>query len=473
MMSRLPIEGPGRVVQVRSVVVDALNSLNSLVWGPAMLVLIMGTGLYLHLRLGAMPVRRIGTGFQFVWRSRQSDSSSGEVSPYAALMTCLAATIGVGNIAGVATAIALGGPGAVFWMWVSALVGMATKYAEVVLAVRFRERDARGHWVGGPMYVIKNGLGRRWAWLGVAYATFGGLAGFGIGNMVQANSIAAALKSSFDVPPAATGVVLVVLTAAVVVGGIRRIATVANWLVPTMAIGYVTAALIVLFTHASAIPQAFVTIVGDAFTPAAAASGFAGAAVIASIRYGIARGVFSNEAGLGTAGIAQAAGASSDPVKSGLIGMMGTFIDTIIVCSMTGLVIVVTGAWTSGKNGVELTQMAFDAGLPGLGAEVVGIALTIFALTTIFGWAYYGERCWQFLLGAWTTSPYRILWCLAVFPGAVIHLDVPWLLADTLNALMAVPNLISLLLLAPEVVRLTKEQAFTQPLSQARGVGWT
>jgi AGCS family alanine or glycine:cation symporter len=452
-------------------VIAVLDSLNSIVWGPAMLVLIMGTGLYLHWRLAGMPVRRIGTGFQFVWRARQSDTNAGEVSPYAALMTCLAATIGVGNIAGVATAIALGGPGAVFWMWVSALIGMATKYAEVVLAVRFRERDAQGHWVGGPMYVIKNGLGRRWAWLGVAFAVFGGLAGFGIGNMVQANSIAAALKSSFDIPPAATGVVLTVLTAAVIVGGIRRIATVANWLVPTMAIGYVTVALIVLVTHASAIPQAFVTIVVDAFTPAAAASGFAGAAVIAAMRYGIARGVFSNEAGLGTAGIAQAAGASSDPVKSGLVGMMGTFIDTIIVCSMTALVIVVTGVWTSGKSGVELTQLAFNAGLPGLGDEVVGVALTVFALTTIFGWAYYGERCWQFLFGAWTIRPYRILWCLAVFPGAVAHLDVPWLLADILNALMAVPNLISLILLAPEVARLTRERVLAPGVAGNQGLG--
>jgi alanine or glycine:cation symporter, AGCS family len=457
------LDSAGRLaVYVRSFVIAVLDALNSLVWGPAMLVLILGTGLYLHLRLGGLPVRHIGTGFLFVWRARHSEANSGEVSPFSALMTCLAATIGVGNIAGVATAIALGGPGAVFWMWVSAFVGMATKYAEVVLAVRFRERDAQGQWVGGPMYVIKNGLSRRWAWLGVTFAVFGGLAGFGIGNMVQANSIAAALKSSFDIPPAATGIVLTLLTAAVIVGGIRRIAAIANWLVPTMAIGYVTAALIVLLTHAREIPQAFVTIVADAFTPTAAAGGFAGAAVIASIRYGIARGIFSNEAGLGTAGIAQAAGASSDPVKSGLIGMMGTFIDTIIVCSMTALVIVVTGAWTSGKNGVELTQLAFNAALPGLGNHVVAIALTVFALTTIFGWAYYGERCWQFLFGAWTTRPYRIVWCLAVFPGAVTHLDVPWLLADTFNALMAVPNLISLLLLAPEVVRLSRAQMLTR-----------
>lgn len=436
---------------------ELLNSINAFVWGPAMLVLILGTGFYLQLRLRGMPIRRIGDGFRLVWRGRQSEQGMGEVSPFAALMTCLSATIGVGNIAGVATAVALGGPGAVFWMWMTALVGMATKYAEVVLAVHFRERDADGRWVGGPMYVIKNGLSHRWAWLGVAFAVFGGLAGFGIGNMVQANSIAAGLRASFSIDPTITGIILVILTGAVVLGGIRRIAAVANWLVPFMAVGYIVAALVVLFTHAAAIPQAFMTIVSNAFTPTAATGGFAGAAIIAAIRYGVARGIFSNEAGLGTAGIAQAAGASSSPVRSGLIGMMGTFIDTIIVCSMTGLAIVVTGAWTSGKSGVELTQMAFEAAIPGFGSEIVTIALTVFALTTIFGWGYYGERCWQFLLGAWTIQPYRVLWSLAVFGGAVTQLDVAWTIADILNALMAVPNLISLLALSPLVVSLTRQ----------------
>jgi AGCS family alanine or glycine:cation symporter len=436
-----------------------LASVNSIVWGPAMLVLILGAGLYLQVRLGAMPIRRLGSGFTLMWHGRRAEEGAGgEVSPFAALMTCLSATIGVGNIAGVATAVALGGPGAVFWMWMTALVGMATKYAEVVLAVHYRERDADGRYVGGPMYAIRNGLGRRWAWLGAAFAIFGGLAGFGIGNMVQANSIAAALRSSFGVDPAITGAVLLVLTALVVLGGIRRIAAVANWLVPFMAIGYVAAALVVLVTHATAIPAAFATIVTHAFTPVAATGGFSGAAVAAAIRYGVARGVFSNEAGLGTAGIAQAAGMSSSPVRSGLIGMMGTFLDTIVVCSMTGLAIVVTGAWTSGKTGAELTQLAFEAAMPGWGAEVVTISLAIFAITTIFGWAYYGERCWQYLLGKWTIRPYRVLWTLAVFAGATTQLDLAWMIADTLNALMAVPNLIALLALSPVIVRLTREQ---------------
>ncbi|MCU0256789.1 MAG: sodium:alanine symporter family protein [Vicinamibacterales bacterium] len=436
-----------------------MNSLNGVVWGPAMLVLILGTGLYLQIRLLGMPIRRIGSGLRLVWRGRDVDPDlPGEVSPFSALMTCLAATIGVGNIAGVATAIALGGPGAVFWMWMTALVGMATKYAEVVLAVHFRERDAQGRYVGGPMYAIKNGLGKGWAWLGTVFAVFGGLAGFGIGNMVQANSIADAMQNSFGVSHAVTGVVLLVLTAAVILGGIKRIAAVANWLVPFMAIGYIVAALIVLAWHAADVPAAFVTILKNAFTPTAAVGGFAGAAVMAGIRYGVARGIFSNEAGLGTAGIAQAAGYSASPVHSGLIGMMGTFFDTIVVCSMTGLAIVVSGAWTSGETGAALTQLAFQSAMPGIGDELVAIALAVFALTTIFGWSFYGERCWNYLVGPRSILPFRVLWTLAVFFGAVTQLDLAWTIADTLNALMAVPNLVALLALAPVVVRLTREQ---------------
>jgi AGCS family alanine or glycine:cation symporter len=433
-----------------------MSELNSFVWGPAMLVLILGTGFYLQVRLRGMPVLRIPDGLRLVWSGRGGDATHGEVSPFSALMTCLAATIGVGNIAGVATAIALGGPGAVFWMWMTALVGMATKYAEVLLAVHFREKDAHGRWVGGPMYAIKNGLGRRWAWLGTLFAVFGGVAGFGIGNMVQSNSIAAALQNSFDISPAVTGIVLTVITGAVILGGIKRIAAVSNWLVPFMAVGYVIAAMVVLVYHWQDIPQAFALIFETAFTGTAAVGGFAGAAMLAAIRYGVARGIFSNEAGLGTAGIAQAAGMSNDPVRSGMIGMMGTFFDTIVVCSMTGLAIVVSGAWQSGKTGAELTQLAFQSAMPGVGGEVVAIALAIFALTTILGWSYYGERCWQFLVGSWTIRPYRVLWTVAVFFGAVTHLDLAWTIADTLNALMAVPNLIALLVLSPVVVQLTR-----------------
>jgi alanine or glycine:cation symporter, AGCS family len=322
--------------------------------------------------------------------------------------------------------------------------------------VHFRERDAHGRWVGGPMYAIRNGLGRRWAWLGALFALFGGLAGFGIGNMVQSNSIAAALQNSFGVTPIVTGVVLAAVTGLVILGGIRRIAAVANWLVPFMAITYVSTALFVLLTHIEDVPEAFMLIVRSAFTGTAATGGFAGAAVMAAIRYGVSRGVFSNEAGLGTAGIAQAAGRSNNPVRSGLIGMMGTFIDTIVVCSMTGIAIVVSGVWESGRTGAELTQMAFQTAMPGVGDEIVAITLAVFATTTILGWSYYGERCWQFLVGRWTILPYRVLWTAAVFIGAVTHLDLAWTVADTLNALMAIPNLIALLALSPVVVQLTR-----------------
>ena len=352
-----------------------ITALNSFVWGPAMLALILGTGFFLQLRLGGMPIRRIGAGFRLVWRGRIGDAGAhGEVTPFAALMTALAATVGVGNIAGVATAIALGGPGAVFWMWVTALVGMATKYAEVLLAVHFRERDKDGRFVGGPMYAIKNGLGKRWAWLGAAFALFGGLAGFGIGNMVQANTIAAALGKSFSLDPMIVAVSLLAVTAAVILGGIRRIAAVANRLVPFMVVAYVVGALAVLFVHAAEVPAAFMLIINSAFTPTAATGGFAGAAVMAGIRFGVARGVFCKEGGLGTAGIAQAAGLSSSPVRSGLVGMMGTFLDTIVVCSMTGLAIVVSGAWQSGETGPVLTQIAFQSALPGIGGGSSGFS---------------------------------------------------------------------------------------------------
>jgi alanine or glycine:cation symporter, AGCS family len=355
----------------------------------------------------------------------------------------------------VATAIAIGGPGAVFWMWMTALVGMATKYAEVVVAVQFRERDEEGRYVGGPMYAIRNGMGKQWKWLGIAFAIFGGIAGFGIGNMVQANSIADAVEGAFGINHTTTGIALLIITAAVVLGGIKRIAAVADWLVPFMAIAYFLGGIAVLATHASAIPSAFALIFTSAFTGTAATGGFTGAAMIAAIRYGVARGVFANEAGLGTAGIAQAAGASNNVIKSGLVGMMGTFLDTFVICTVTGLSIVISGVWTTGKSGAELTQLAFSSTMPGFGNTYVAVILAVFALTTIFGWGYYGERCWQFLLGKWTILPYRIIWTLLVFVGATIQMETVWTIADILNALMAIPNLISLLVLAPLVVQLT------------------
>lgn len=435
-----------------------LHTLNGMVWGVPMIVLILGTGFYLQLRLGFMPLRNIGYGFRMIWKSRTvEDKSSGDISPYAALMTALSATVGTGNIAGVATAIAVGGPGALFWMWMTAIVGMATKYAEVVVAVKFREKNANGQWVGGPMYAIKNGLGPKWRWLATAFAVFGGLAGFGIGAMVQANGISSAMQGAFGLETWVTGLAVAGLTAAVVLGGIKRIGAVAEKLVPSMCIVYIICVLWVLGTYYAQIPAAFALIIEQAFNPTAAVGGFAGSTVLMAIRMGVARGIFSNEAGLGTAGIAQAAGQSKDPVFSGIVGMMGTFIDTIIVCTMTGLAIVVSGVWNSGASGALLSTQSFEAAMPGIGKYLLAISLALFAFTTILGWAYYGEKCWTYLVGPVCEKPFRILWVAGVFVGAVVTLDVAWLVADTLNAMMAIPNLISLLMLSPVVAKLTKD----------------
>jgi alanine or glycine:cation symporter, AGCS family len=435
-----------------------VNQLNGVVWGPPMLVLILGTGLFLMLRLKFMPLSKIGAGFKLMWQGRKKgDEESGEISPFQALMTCLAATVGTGNIAGVATAIFLGGPGALFWMWCTALVGMATKYCEVVLAVHYREKDERGEHVGGPMYAIKNGLGKKWLWLGTAFAIFGGFAGFGIGNMVQVNSMAAALQTTFNVPLWVTGVVTMVFVGMVILGGIKRIGKVAATLVPFMCVAYIIAAFVVLVVNAAEIPAAFEMIFTYAFSPAAATGGFAGAAVMAAIRFGVARGIFSNEAGLGTAGIAQAAGTTNSPVRSGMIGMLGTFIDTIIICSMTGLAIITSGVWTSGASGAALSAAAFESAMPGVGGYILTIALVVFAFTTILGWSYFGEKCWEYMVGTKSILPFRILWVVAVPFGAIAQLDFAWLVADTLNGLMAIPNLLSLILLSPIVVKLTKD----------------
>ena len=393
-----------------------------------------------------------------IWKSRKpGGTAEGEITPYAALMTALSATIGTGNIAGVATAIAVGGPGALFWMWVTAFVGMATKYAEVVVAVKYREVDDKGEHSGGPMYAIKNGLGKKWAWLGTAFAIFGGLAGFGIGNMVQANGIASAVENSFGVAPWISGIIMMVLTGLVILGGIKRIGAVAEKVVPFMAIMYLVCVTVVLIVFAGNIPSALGTIFSDAFTGTAAAGGFLGSTIIMAIQRGVSRGIFSNEAGLGTAGIAQAAGSTSNPVFSGVVGMMGTFIDTIIICTLTGLAIMVSGVWTSGETGAVLSSAAFEAAMPGIGNYLLTISLALFAFTTILGWAYYSEKCWEFLVGTVSEKPFRIVWTIAVFFGATLSLDFAWLVADTLNALMAIPNLISLLLLSPIVIKLTRD----------------
>lgn len=438
---------------------DFIKQLNGIVWGPLMLILILGTGIVLMIGLKFMPIVKMGYGFKLLWNGRDKERQQGEgdITPFNALMSSLAATIGTGNIAGVATAIFLGGPGALFWMWMTALVGMATKYAEAVLAVHFRETDENGHKVGGPMYYIKNGLSSRFAWLGTAFALFGALAGFGIGNTIQANSVADVLYSNLGVPHLITGIVIAILVAMVLIGGIKRIAEVAGKIVPFMAVSYVLAGFIILVMNMSQLPSAFELVFVHAFTPVAATGGFAGAAVWAAIRFGVARGVFSNEAGLGSAPIAHAAATTDSPIRQGSIAMLGTFIDTLIICTVTGMVIIVSGAWTSGETGASLSSMAFESALPGIGGFIVAFGLSIFAFTTILGWSIYGEKCVEYLFGVRSIIPFRILWILAVPLGAVANLSFIWLVADTLNALMALPNLIALLLLSPVVFKLTKD----------------
>ena len=440
---------------------DLITSINSIVWGPLMLILILGTGLYLMYGLSLMPLRRIGYSFKLLWQGRKA-SGEGDIAPFNALMTSLSATIGTGNIAGVATAIFLGGPGALFWMWCTALVGMATKYAEAVLAVKYREVDSKGMHIGGPMFYIKNGLKPHWAWLGTCFAVFGALAGFGIGNTIQANSVADVIHDTFAVPHIITGVIIAVLAALVLLGGIKRIASVAGKLVPFMAIAYIVAGLIILTMNFDRLPNTFSLIFTHAFTPIAATGGFAGAAVWAAIRFGVARGIFSNEAGLGSAPIAHAAARTNSPVQQGHIAMLGTFIDTIILCSITGLVIITSGAWSLGETGASLSSAAFEASLPGYGSYIVTFGLSVFAFTTILGWSFYSEKCVEYLFGEGAIRGFRWLWIVAVPVGATANLDFIWLIADTLNALMAVPNLIALILLSPVVFKLTREYVINQ-----------
>lgn len=435
---------------------DLIGYINGIVWGPLMLVLILGTGLYLSLGLKFMPIRMIKAGFSLIYAGRKEDKKEGEISPFNALMTSLSATIGTGNIAGVATAIFMGGPGALFWMWIAALLGMATKYAEAVLAVHYRETDEEGNHVGGPMYYIKNGLGKNWKWLGFLFAFFASIAGFGIGNTIQANSVSDVLESSFGVPELYSGLVLAVLVGLVLIGGIKRIASLAGKLVPFMAFVYLLAGITILVLNITAIPEALSLIVSSAFTGTAATGGFAGATVWAALQFGVARGIFSNEAGLGSAPIAHAAAKTDSSVRQGLIAMMGTFIDTIIICSITGIAIVLSGEYISGASGASLSALAFAKMLPFVGEYVVTFGLIIFAFTTLVAWSFYGEKSVYFILGQKAIIPFRVLWVLVIPFGSMMDLKFIWLLADTLNAMMALPNLIALLLLSPVVFTLTK-----------------
>ena len=437
-----------------------IEKLSGLIWGEYVLIpLLVFTGIFLTLGLRAFTWRKLGLAFRVLWKGRTAAADiEGDIPPFQALMTAMSATIGTGNIAGVATAIFAGGPGAVFWMWVIAVFGMATKYAEAVLAVKYREQDELGNYVGGPMYYIKNGLGLHWQWLGLLFALFGMIAAFGIGNLVQSNTVANVMYSTFEIPLALTGVSISLLAGVVILGGIKRIGEVAAKLVPFMAISYVLCSVIIIFSQITQLPAVISLILESAFNGTAATGGFAGATVWAAIRFGVARGIFSNEAGLGSAPIAHAAARTHDPVRQGMIAMLGTFIDTLIICSMTAFVILLSNTWTSGSNGAELSSLAFDSGLPGLGGPVVAFALAIFAFTTILGWSYYGERCAEYVFGVRIITPYRICWILIILVGAMIQkITIVWNFSDLLNGLMALPNLIALLLLSPVVFAITRE----------------
>lgn len=437
-------------------ILDINSMIGNIVWGWPMLILLVGTGIVLSIRLNFIQVGKFGyimknTLFKMF---EKGEGGEGEVTAFQAVSTALAATVGTGNIAGVAMAIATGGPGAVFWMWMSAFFGMATKFSEVVLAITYREKEADGSYSGGPMYYIKNGI--KIPWLAKVFALFGALASFGIGNMTQSNSIAQALNAKFGINAWITGIVLAVLAGIVILGGIKRIASVTEKLVPLMAAFYIIGAIVILIINIAQIPGAFGLIFSSAFSAKAAIGGFAGATLKQVMKMGIARGVFTNEAGLGSAPIAHAAAKTDHPVRQGMWGVFEVFVDTIIICTMTALVILVTGQWDSGLQGAALTSAAFDSGFSG-GGLIVAIGLTLFAFSTILGWAYYGERCTDFLFGKQAVQVYRILYVPFIVIGGIGGLQEVWAISDTLNGLMAIPNLIGVFMLQSVVFIMVKD----------------
>jgi AGCS family alanine or glycine:cation symporter len=428
-----------------------IATLSGWVWGPPMLILLVGTGLYLTIILKGMQFRALPHALKLIWQKEHA--GDGDISHFAALMTALAATVGIGNIVGVATAITLGGPGAVFWMWMTGLVGMATKYAEAVLAVKYREKGEHGM-RGGPMYYLTKGVNL--PVLGWLFALFTAFATFGIGNMAQANAVATIFQSTFRIEPWLTGTVLMLLTGLVILGGIKSIARFTSFLVPFMIVGYIATALTVLALNAAEVPHAIALIFGHAFSPAAASGGFAVAAVAAAMRFGIARGVFSNESGLGSSPIAAAAARTHDPVKQALVSMTQTFIDTLVVCSMTALIILTSTAWLQGIAPGELTSASCGEALGHTGVVLVAIATALFAYSTLIGWNYYGEKAIEYLLGPRAIRPYRVVFVCMVIVGSMTKLEFVWNFSDLMNGMMAIPNLIGLLLLAHVVKAETK-----------------
>ena len=434
---------------------ETLNAIDSFVWGPPLLVLLVGTGILLTFRLQLLQVFKLPQALGLIFSAK--NDGSGDVNSFKALCTALAATVGTGNIVGVATAIKAGGPGALFWMWIAAFFGMATKYAECLLAVKYRTVDANGNISGGPMYYIENGLGKKYKPLAVMFAAFGILcAYFGIGTFAQVNSIVEITQISAGIPVIYTGIALTVVVAAVTIGGLKSIATVASKVVPGMAVLYFFTTVGIMIVFADQVPNAIATVMNSAFNATAAQGGFLGATVMLAMRSGVARGVFSNESGLGSAPIVAAAAKTKWAAEQGLISMTGTFIDTIVICTLTGLSLVVTGVWCGDLNGAAMTESAFTMAFPAFGSLLLLVGLVLFAFTTILGWNYYGERCVEYLLGVKAILPYRIIFILLIACGPFLKLEEIWVLADIVNGLMAIPNLIALVALSGVVVAETK-----------------
>ena len=434
---------------------EILNEIDAFVWGPPLLVLLVGTGILLTFRLKLLQVFKLPQALGLIFSAK--NDGSGDVNSFKALCTALAATVGTGNIVGVATAIKAGGPGALFWMWMAAFFGMATKYSECLLAVKYRTVDANGNISGGPMYYIENGLGKKYKPLAVMFAIFGVLcAYFGIGTFAQVNSIVEITQISAGIPVVYTGIALTVVVAAVTIGGLKSIATVAAKVVPAMALLYFLTTVGIVIVFADQVPAAIATVLNSAFTPTAAQGGFLGATVMLAMRSGVARGVFSNESGLGSAPIVAAAAKTKWAAEQGLISMTGTFIDTIIICTLTGLSLVVSGVWCGPLNGAAMTESAFTMAFPAFGSMLLLVGLVLFAFTTILGWNYYGERCVEYLMGVKAILPYRIIFICLIACGPFLKLEEIWVLADIVNGLMAIPNLIALIALSGVVVAETK-----------------
>ncbi|AIT61757.1 alanine/glycine:cation symporter family protein [Corynebacterium doosanense] len=439
---------------------SALGTISSVVWGPFVLIpLLLGTGLYLTIRLGGLQFRTLGRAMRHAFFDGDEEGNAGDISNYQALTTALAATVGTGNIVGVATAISVGGPGALFWIWVTGLLGMASKYTEAYLGVRYRVVDDKGNQLGGPQIYLKRGIpGGFGAALAFLFALFASIAAFGIGNLTQGNSVAAGMKDTFGVDPWITGVIMFVFTGATLLGGIQAIGKITSAFVPLMIVIYVVGGLVVLFLLADRLPAAIALIFTDAFTGTAAQGGFVGATIMLAVRFGVARGIFSNESGMGSAAIAAAAAKTSHPVRQGLVSMTQTFIDTLIVVSITGLTIVASGVWDQGADtAATMTSAAFTTALPGQwGGTIVSVSLIFFAFSTIIGWAYYGERSLVSLVGQWSSLPYRLLFTVVVFLSAITEIETAWLFSDIANGLMALPNLIGLLIMSGLVARETR-----------------